>query len=41
MQNGMLLRYKDEIQLMEKEYDLMMAENKRLHKTIAALRRGP
>lgn len=39
MQNGVLLRYKDEMQLMEKEYDLMLAENQRLQQTITALRR--
>ncbi len=36
----MLLRYKDEIQLMEKEYDLMLAENDRLQRALSA-RRGP
>jgi hypothetical protein len=40
MENGMLLRYKDEIQLMEKEYDLVMAENDSLQRTISALKRG-
>jgi hypothetical protein len=39
MENGMLLRYRDEIQLMEKEYDLIIAENDKLQKTISQLKK--
>jgi hypothetical protein len=41
MENGMLLRYRDEIQLMEKEYDLIIAENDKLQKTISQLKKTP
>ena len=40
MEKGMLLRYKDQIQLMEKEYDLMMAENDRLQRALSG-KKGP
>lgn len=40
IENSMLLRYKDEYQLLTKEYDIIFQENQRLQNSIAQMRRG-